>query len=332
MAHAVETAYFADRPAWHGHGVTVEGARTWRAAMEIADALWEVEKHPAYALVPVITADGVSNHYVPMDGRYAVTRTLRDGSVRVLGDVGEQWTPFQNVEAGEFLDTLVDAGELRFESVLVLHGGRVIVLLARTPNDLVIGDGDRVRPYIGLVNSHDGSMALSVREFQTRIVCANTLAVGLRERTPNVWKVRHTGNLRERLEEARRTLKLHTTYNQAWAEEMHRLLDQPFSQADYAGMVKELFPVDRRRDRKREDPNVDRRAVMLANYHRTRTVSPAMLATKYGAFNVATEALEHLQKVRGRKGYDKGEVRLIGSLFGQIADQRQQVYAYLIRN
>src|SRR6266540_2713893 len=247
MAHAVETAYFADRPAWHGRGVTV---------------------------------DGVSNHYVPMDGRYAVTRTLRDGSVRVLGDVGEQWTPFQNVEAGEFLDTLVDAGELRFESVLVLHGGRVIVLLARTPN---------------------------------------------------VWKVRHTGNLRERLEEARRTLKLHTTYNQAWAEEMHRLLDQPFSQADYAGMVKELFPVDRRRDRKREDPNVDRRAVMLANYHRTRTVSPAMLATKYGAFNVGTEALEHLQKVRGRKGYDKGEVRLIGSLFGQIADQRQQVYAYLIR-
>jgi hypothetical protein len=57
-----------------------------------------------------------------------------------------------------------------------------------------------------------------------------------------------------------------------------------------------------------------------------------MLGTKYGAFNVATEALEHLQKVRGRKGYDTGEVRLVGSLFGQIADQRQQVYAYLAKN
>src|SRR5262245_57484510 len=190
MAHEVETAYYADRPAWHGVGTVAHGARRWRDAMEIADALWTVEKQPAYARVPVRNEDGVGERYVTMPGRYAVVRTLPDDTPRVLGDVGETWTPFQNEQAGAFLDGLIDSGDLRYESVVVLHGGRRIVLLARRPQDVTFGDGERIRPYVALVNSHDGTLALSIRNVMTRIVCANTLAVALGEQTPHQWSVR----------------------------------------------------------------------------------------------------------------------------------------------
>ena len=327
---AVETAYFADRPAWHGKGNVVVGARTSAEAMALGGADFRVEKHPAFTEVPVLGPEGVTLQRVRMPGRYAVTRELPGGTVRVLGDVGEQWTPFQNAEAAAFLDSLVDSGDLRYESVLVLHGGRVIVLLARRPDDIVIGDGDRIVPYIALVNSHDGSMALSVRPVETRVVCANTLQVALRERTL-AWKVRHTSSLTGRVEEARRTLRLHYQHTQAWAEAMQRLLDQPFGYGQFHDMVTRLFPVDTSPERKRRDPNAARRQGLLANYQRTRTVPPAVLGTKWGAFNAATEYLEHGQRLRAVKGADQAEQRLVGALFGSIREQRQRVYDYLTR-
>ena len=76
-------------------------------------------------------------------------------------------------EAFQFVDQLLGTS-LIFETAGSLHGGRRVWVLATLPEHVEVGS-DAVRPYVLLMNSHDGSTAVIAATTPVRVVCMNTL-------------------------------------------------------------------------------------------------------------------------------------------------------------
>ncbi|MGH2856159.1 MAG: DUF932 domain-containing protein [Solirubrobacteraceae bacterium] len=84
----------------------------------------------------------------------------------------------QNVDAFRFVDQLLGSS-LHFETAGSLHGGRRVWVLATLPDHIRVG-GDDVRPYLLLMNSHDGSTSILAATTPVRTVCQNTLNPNVR--------------------------------------------------------------------------------------------------------------------------------------------------------
>jgi hypothetical protein len=75
---------------------------------------------------------------------------------------------WQNREAFAFVDQLLGSA-IHFETAGSLYGGRRVWVLATLPVDVEVG-GDTVRPYVLLMNSHDGSTSVVAATTPIRVV------------------------------------------------------------------------------------------------------------------------------------------------------------------
>jgi len=117
MPAAVETAVYANTPAWHGLGTVLDSEG--KLGLDVETALresgldWTVRKVPDFApaewdtvvvngkpaLVPQPGAD-----LVRVPGRYLVQRQSDN---QYLGSVGATWQPVQNIEGFKLVDDLI---------------------------------------------------------------------------------------------------------------------------------------------------------------------------------------------------------------------------------
>jgi phage/plasmid-like protein (TIGR03299 family) len=103
--------------------------------------------------------------YKKLPGYYA---TVRQDTDEELGVVGERYRIVQNHEAFAFVDQFLGSA-IHFETAGSLHDGRRVWVLATLPDDVEVG-GDAVRPYVLLMNSHDGSTAVVAATTPIRVV------------------------------------------------------------------------------------------------------------------------------------------------------------------
>jgi phage/plasmid-like protein (TIGR03299 family) len=132
-------------------------------AFEIAGLNWTAEKRPVYFL----GADGP----VQDPKSCAIVRSDRDVC---LGIHGAGYTPVQNTALINLLDYLRE--DIQIESVLAIRGGRKVFATASISTEGEVVPGDRVRRYLHLFNSHDGSSGFGVFFSDVRLACANQLA------------------------------------------------------------------------------------------------------------------------------------------------------------
>jgi phage/plasmid-like protein (TIGR03299 family) len=188
---------------WHGLGEVVEeGLGGEDAVKRILP--WYVEEQPVFCEI-----DGVRR---PLPAKV----TVRSDTREVLGMVGADYQVIQNLAIGQFADALVgqDAA-LTMESCGSLLGGRKVFLLVRVPRECRVGatGADVTVPYLLLATGHDGSMAMSVTWTFTRVVCNNTYTSALGAIDGDVaagraFRIRHTRNAAEAVNEARRALAI----------------------------------------------------------------------------------------------------------------------------
>ena len=145
----------------------------------------------------------------------------------------------QNREAFEFVDQLLGSS-LHFEIAGSLNGGRRVWVLATLPNHAEVG-GDQVRPYVLLMNSHDGSTAVIAATTPVRVVCMNTLNWGL-ERARQKFSIRHTEQISRRVHEARRVLDLSIDYYEQFKATGNRLASERCSERQLQKVLDELYP------------------------------------------------------------------------------------------
>ena len=133
---------------------------------------------------------------------------VRDSDNRVLGVMGNKYNVLQNIEAFDFTDNLVAEGELKYVTAGSVKDGQVVFMVAKIMSDpLEIVPGDIAEKYVLFVNSHDGSFSVTVKFVATLVVCWNTLVAALGEKR-RALKVKHTRNMKKRMEEGKKILGL----------------------------------------------------------------------------------------------------------------------------
>ena len=144
-------------------GTAIPENVTARDAFEIAGLNWSAERRP----VTFMGQDGplTSTEHV------AIVRSDTDG---LLGIHGSAYTPVQNDALVRILDYLHE--DVTTENVLSIRNGRKIFATASIRTEDEVVPGDKVRRYLHLFNSHDGSSGFGVFFSDVRLACANQLA------------------------------------------------------------------------------------------------------------------------------------------------------------
>lgn len=226
MPAEVESMFYVREAPWHGLGKRVELALSSEEALKEGGLDWTVTQKP------VMTED-----FLPIPGYKA---NLRDTDGRVLGVVTDRYKIVQNHEAFAFTDGLLGEG-VRYETAGSLQNGKKVWILARLPENYIIS-GDRVSPYLVFSNSHDGSGSIKVAMTPIRVVCQNTLNLALND-AKRIWATIHTGDIKSKLDEAKKTILLAEHYMDKLGVEIDRLNKVKLTDAKVLEYISELMPM-----------------------------------------------------------------------------------------
>ncbi len=227
MTAAVESMFYTREKPWHGLGVHVNEAPTSVDALRLAGLDWEVLQEPIYT---------EENLEIP-----GYKANVRDKDRRVLGVVTDRYKVIQNTEAFAFTDALLGEG-VRYETAGSLQEGRKIWLLARLPHEYIIG-GERISPYLVFSNTHDGSGSVKVAITPIRVVCNNTLNLALTT-AKRTFTMIHTGDIAEKMKEAKQTLFMAEEYMDELGKEIEVLKAKQLTDEQVEDFIKELLPCD----------------------------------------------------------------------------------------
>jgi phage/plasmid-like protein (TIGR03299 family) len=132
-------------------------------AFAIAGLNWTAEKRPVFYMGP----DG---RRIEAPDHCSIVRSDNDA---LLGIHGTAYTPVQNDALINLLDYLRE--NIHLETVLSIRDGRRVFATAAIDTESEVVPGDRVRRYLHLFNSHDGSSGFGVFFSDVRLACANQL-------------------------------------------------------------------------------------------------------------------------------------------------------------
>lgn len=226
MAANVESMFYVRETPWHGLGTKVLTAPSSKEALQLAGLDWEVKQQPIY------TGTGRITGY---------QANVRSTDNKVLGVVTDRYKIIQNEEAFAFTDELLGEG-VRYETAGSLSGGRRVWLLARMPHEYIIS-GERISPYLVFTNTHDGSGAVKVALTPVRVVCNNTLNLALHT-AKRSWSMVHTGDIKEKLQEARETLFMAEKYMDELGKEFEHLREKKLTEKQVMDYIELLLPIE----------------------------------------------------------------------------------------
>lgn len=224
MITNVESIFDCRTTPWSGLGTGVGEAPTSAEALRLAGLDWNVEQEPIFT----------ENMLIP-----GYRANVRDTDRKVLGVVTDKYKVVQNTEAFSFTDSLLGEG-VRYETAGSLFGGRKIWLLARLPQEYIIA-GERITPYLVFTNDHSGSGSVKVALTPVRVLCNNTLNLAL-STAKRSFSMIHTGDIREKMKEARDTLFMAENYMDSLGKEFEALRQKKLTDNQVKEFVEELIP------------------------------------------------------------------------------------------
>lgn len=227
MAANVETMFYVREKPWHGLGTKVMEAPKSKEALKIAGLDWKVVQEPVFTE----TKEKIEGYRV----------NVRDTDRKVLGVVTDRYKVIQNEEAFAFTDALLGEG-VRYETAGSLQGGKKVWLLAHLPQEYIIS-GERISPYLVFSNTHDGSGAVRVALTPIRVVCNNTLNLAL-STAKRSWSMVHTGNIQEKMEEAKNTLFMAEKYMDYLGKEFDNLRRIQLTDQKVKEYIEILLPME----------------------------------------------------------------------------------------
>ena len=227
MAANVESMFYVRETPWHGLGTKVLEAPASKDALQLAGLNWRVMQEPIYTAMEEL-----------VDGYKA---NVRDSDRKVLGVVTDRYRVIQNDEAFAFTDGLLGEG-VKYETAGSLQGGRKVWLLAHMPHEYIIS-GERISPYLLFSNTHDGSGAIKVALTPIRVVCQNTLNLALAG-AKRSWSMIHTGDIREKMQEAKDTLFLAENYMDELGKEFEALRMKKLTDKQVMEYIEVLLPIE----------------------------------------------------------------------------------------
>ncbi len=228
MAALIETMFSVREKPWHGLGTIVMEVPASAEALRLAGLDWNVVQEPIY-----------TGFKEQVEGYKA---NVRDTDRKVLGVVSDRYKVVQNVDAFSFTDELLGKG-VRYETAGSLQDGRKVWLLARLPREYIIA-GERISPYLVFSNTHDGSGSVKVAVTPVRVVCNNTLNLALNTARRS-FSIIHTGNIQDKIQEAKDTLFMAEEYMDCLGVEFEQLRRQKITDQQIKEYIEILLPMEK---------------------------------------------------------------------------------------
>jgi phage/plasmid-like protein (TIGR03299 family) len=303
MAHELETVNgqtaFASlrEPAWHGLGTVFQEEVNTSKMLELAHLNdWNVR------LEDVAMPEGFNSD----KGYSFVTRTNPFDRTQndVLGVVGERYVPLQNEDLFSFGDNLLDGGG-RWETAGSIKGGRQVFGSIALERETILdpnGVSDKVKSYLLINTSHDGSVAIQASITPVRVVCANTLNLALsslkgKKGIKQTFKIRHTSTADGKIATAREALGLANAYLDEFDILAKSMIEKEITKAQFDNIVALAYPApekDAKGSFKKHNSKIDLiNGIYVGKYNDT------IAGTAWGAFNALTERLDWYRSSRG---------------------------------
>lgn len=324
---------------WHKLGQLIDGCADAADALKLAGQDWEVLQQAVQYMTPAGQLLTDRDHFV----------NCRSDTHFALGVVGKQYEPFQNRDAFEFMDAVIGEAGAHYDTAGCLDGGKRVWMSAILPERIAPPNApkDQSVTYLIVMNTHDGSSSLRMYLTSVRVVCSNTwaMALGQLKRGEGI-RIRHTGSLRDRVDQARKALGLvHEAIRHAQAEiaamAAHKvndaeakalfasLIGKPIgdqtptrivsaaeAQADFASLMAQpvAWQEAKRLGISQERYILDDKGYefvnsCLLNLHNRRNTVDGMAGTAWEAYNAVSEWCDHERPVRGKTQRDRDESR-----------------------
>ncbi len=287
MAALVETMYATREKPWHGLGTVVKEAPTSEEALRLAGLDWNVVQEPIY-----------TPFREKIDGFKA---NVRDSDRKVLGVVSDRYKVVQNVEAFSFTDELLGQG-VRYETAGSLSGGKRVWLLARLPRKYIIA-GERISPYLVFSNTHDGSGSVKVAVTPIRVVCNNTLNLAL-STAQRSFSMIHTGNIGDKIQEAKDTLFMAESYMDQLGSEFETLRRQKLTDRQVQEYIDILLPMEKN-PTKMQEKNVIRLRNELGRRYYDAPDLQDVGKNAYRFINAVSDFATHADPLRKTANYNE---------------------------
>ena len=303
MAHDLESqngkASFASfrEPAWHGLGTVFTEEKNTTEMLEAANLNgWNVRLQDME--IPSTLTSDKSYQYVLR------TNPTNNTQTDVLGIVGERYVPLQNEDLFSFGDNILDGGG-RWETAGAIKGGRVVFGSLALERETILdpsGVADKVKTYLLINTSHDGSIAIQASITPVRVVCANTLNLALNQKkkkngVKQSFKIRHTQTAEGKIQIARETLGMANAYMDEFDIMAKAMIEKEVSAKQFNDIILAAYTKpdkDTKGAVKKWENKVD-----IINDIYTGEFNGMIAGNAWGAFNALTERLDWYRSARG---------------------------------
>ena len=237
---AFETMFVGRSAAWHGLGTILPGGFSPLEAVRSIGADYTVEKYPLYAHIQ--TPFGVAPTLYP--NRYALVRSPipgKDDNCAVFGDAGANYEVLQNTDFAQALESLAEVWPC--ETVGILGRGETLFVT------LKLGDfdvrGEAIDEYFLVTNTSDGKSAVRFAFTPIRVVCQNTLSLGLAQATVTA-SMRHSTGARQELNFRTALLEELSASRDLSREALRELADFALNAEYVEDVLKAVFPLPKK--------------------------------------------------------------------------------------
>ncbi len=296
-----------DQVPWHGLGTVIEGLATAKEAIEFAKLDWQVTKEPAYQLI-----NGV---YMPAKDCFLCVRSDNNA---ILGQVGKQYTPMQNVKLAELAEMTVKQGAA-FETAGSLFGGEIVWFLLRA-DKTVLTNGEEHKTYLLMSMGHGGKQAIKAYMVDVRVVCWNTFSAALGE-GERLFYVKHTPNSEAKVQDKLFVL----SKMQERQTEIFKRYEQMMAASITVDAANKLLLEKVVTGEGKRSENIRDEIMELFRNGRGNTGS-----NRYDLFNAVTDYVDHSRGTRVTEGSNAGELRMASSLFTSGAAMKNEAFTALI--
>ena len=175
LASSNDMAFVGDTP-WHGLGNQLPKNRPIEVWQKSAGMDFEIKQTDV-----LFNAENGDGNMLNLRSNPDATVLYRSDTKEPLSVVSKRYKVVQPRVVLEFYRDLVSVGGFELETAGVLKGGKKLWALAKTGQETILAGGDKVKAYLLLATSCDGSLATTAQFTSVRVVCNNTLqmAVGV---------------------------------------------------------------------------------------------------------------------------------------------------------
>lgn len=338
---------------WHKLGVHVKEAVKAADAIRLSGLDWSVSKRPLF-WHESITDDAEEIKFSQLGWEESDSYGIvRDDTKAYLGTVGERYKPIQNRDGFDFLDSVIGEYGARYHTAGAIFGGKRVWMLVELPKQsFSLNSKDEVKAYALFTNCHDGIGAARCIPTNERPVCGNTLRRAMSNGKSDGISIRHTGDIKGKISDARSALGLAVKGFEDFkveAEVMSRtrlvnhigyfdgLLDmvcdvtaaEANKGADALAAALAVTEAQQAIEAERFGRQIERRKSLLADiierYESERCGINGMRGTVWAGLNAVTEHADHNKIVRFNGSESAKESKRFESVLMGDADKLKQI-------